>query len=133
MGTQTLVGNIKIVDIFPLQSKAGDFTIAAGIDMRQDIGFEAALAMVSIGAISGTPDSLQVGFVESDSSDLSNPTVIDGGALTTVAADTAYSFQLKRTKRYLGFKLDFTGGTTPSAYVHAVAILNNWAKPLPLV
>lgn len=129
---QQLNGNIKIVDIFPLASQVGDVNSSA-VDMIQDIGYESALAMVSIGAISGTPSSLKITFIESDASNLSNPTAVEGGAETTVAATTAYSFQLKRTKRYIGMKVDFTGGSTPSAYIHAVAILNNWAKPFPIV
>lgn len=129
--SQELRGRVKVADIYPLATVSGDST-GSGVDMRQDIGFEAALAMVSIGAITGTPTSLKVSFLESDASNLSNPTVVSGGAEVTVAADTAYQFQLKRSKRYIGMKVDFTGGTTPTAVVHAVALLNNWAKPFPL-
>jgi len=129
--SQELRGRIKVADIYPVATVSGDST-GTGVDMRQDVGFEQALAMVSIGAITGTPTSLKVSFVESDASNLGSPSVVDGGAEVTVAADTAYQFQLKRTKRYIGMKVDFTGGTTPTAVVHGVAVLNNWAKPFPL-
>jgi len=131
--SETLKNNIKIVDIYPLATITGDDT-GDSVDTHADVGFEQALGLVSIGAISGTPTSLKVSFIESDASDLgTTPTEVEGGAETTVVADTAYQFQLKRTKRYIGLKINFTGGTDPSAYVHASAILNNWAKPFPLV
>lgn len=130
--SQTLVNNIKVVDIYPVATVSGDST-GTGVDMHASGKFDAALAMVSIGAITGTPDSVKVSFVESDASNLGSPTVVAGGEETTVASDTAYKFQLNRTKRYVGMKVDFTGGTTPSAVVHGVAVLNNWAKPFPVV
>lgn len=124
---------ISVVDVYPVDTQAGDDTGVA-IDMQAKGGFQAALAMVGVGAITGAPTTVAVSFEESDAADFgSGVTVVEGGEAVNVAADTAYQFQLARSKRYIRMNIEFTGGTTPSAEVHGVAVLNNWAKPFNIV
>lgn len=126
---ETMNNPIKIVNLYTCDTQAGDDT-GETVDMQQGPGFETMLGLVSIGAITGTPTSVKVSFVESDTNDFASTSVVSGGAEVTVAADSQYSFQLKRTKRYIRMVLDFTGGTTPSAEVAAMGVLTNWAVPM---
>jgi len=124
-----MLRKIKVVDLYPIQVLTGDGQ-SAGVDFRQGEGYAGALVMLGVGNFTGTPTSVTAVIQESDTSDFSaGVTTMAGGAVTTLAADTAYTFEVKRTKRYGRILFDFTGGTSPSAELHAVAILNNWAMP----
>lgn len=126
---ETMKNKIKVHDLFPIQVQSGDGQ-SSGVDFRQGPGYEAALIMLAVGNFTGTPSSVTAVIEESDTSDFSSGvTTMAGGAVTTLTADTAYTFEVKRTKRYGRIRFDFTGGTTPTAELHAVAILNNWALP----
>lgn len=125
---------IKIVPLIPAASLS-ETTSGDGVDMRPSnyLGFEGALVRADIGAITGTPDSVKVKIEESDSSTFaSGNTVAEGGAEVTVEEETAYVFEVKRTKRYIRAVVTITGGSAPTAIVSAVAVLNNWAKPYNL-
>lgn len=119
---------ITIVNMLTNDAHSGDQN-GATVDMQQAGGYEAALALASVGAFTGTPTTVEIYFEEDDASNFASATVVEGGEATEVSADSQYSFQLKRTKRYVRAVLDFTGGTTPTAEVAIQGILNNWAKP----
>jgi len=130
---KTLENYIKVVDLIPNADQDADLDGSENpVDMQAGGGFDTVLALVSVGAITGTPDTVEVSFVEGDEADLSDATEIAGGAAVEVAEDTSYTFQLERSKRYVGAVLTFTGGTTPTAIVSAVGVLTNWARPFPL-
>lgn len=128
---KTLENYIKVVNLVPNQLIDDAFESDA-VDMQAAGTFDTALITVDVGAITGTPDEVAVSIIESDNSDLSSSSVIKGGDEVAVAAETGYTFQVERTKRYIGLSLAFTGGTTPDAQVSAIALLTNWARPFPL-
>lgn len=121
---------VSVKELLEVQVVSGDANSAI-VDLA---GYDTALVLVGVGNITGTPDSLVVTVQESDASDFgSGVTTIEGGAATTVAADTLYQFQVRRTKRYLRVNYNFTGGTTPTAESYAVALATNWATPFNIV
>jgi hypothetical protein len=126
---ETMKNPISIVDAVPIAVYTGDQNGAA-IDMHQGGDYEAALFLLGVGNFTGTPTTVTVAIYESDDAAFGTSSVAAGGAAQTVVADTAYRFQVKRTKRYLRPVVDFTGGTTPTAELHMSAILNNWAVPM---
>lgn len=133
---QTLHNNIKIALAVPLATQSVDLTGAETPVDTYGAGpetFDATLLTLNIGAITGTPTGVTVSIVESDAANMAGATVVDGGAPVTVVADTLYTFQLSRSKRYFGVTLTVAGGTTPTVEAAATALLNNWAKPLPIV
>lgn len=127
---QTMENSISVKELLEVQVVSGDANSAI-VDMA---GFDTALVLLGIGDITGTPDSLVVTIQESDASDFgSGVTTMEGGDATTVAADTLYQFQVRRTKRYMRVNYNFTGGSTPTAESFAEAIATNWAKPFNIV
>lgn len=119
---------ITIVDMLPIAVRTGD-GVSDAVDMYQGGDYETALVLLGVGNFTGTPDSVTAAVYESDDAAFGSSTVAAGGEAQTVVADTAYQFKVKRTKRYLRLVYDFTGGTTPTAELHASAILTNWAIP----
>lgn len=91
--------------------------------------YDSALVRVAVGNFTGTPDSLAVLVQESDTADFATPVTL---ATQTVVADTIYTLQVARTKKFIRAKADFTGGTNPTAELHVDAILCNWAIPMPV-
>ena len=120
---------VTIANLLTNDAHSGDQN-GASVDMQQAGGYEAALALVSVGAITGSPTGIEVYFEEDDDDQFGSATIVSGGAVTTIAADSQYSFELKRSKRYMRMVLNFTGGSTPTAEVAAQAVLNNWALPM---
>ncbi len=136
---QELRGNIKQVDLLPIQIITSTATgTGSAVDMTPSGGdrFDAMLVKVAIGNIAGdvAPTSVKVKIQESDSSTFgSGVTTAEGGDEVTVSADTVYTFQVKRAKRYTRVIATVTGGTNPTVEIHVSAILCNWAKPFPLL
>lgn len=127
---ETMKNSISVKELLEVQVVSGDDDSAI-IDMA---GYDTGLVLVGIGDITGTPDSLVITVQESDASDFgSGVTTIEGGDATTVAADTLYQFQVRRTKRYVRVNYNFTGGSTPTVESYAVALATNWAKPFNIV
>ncbi len=95
------------------------------IDTRD---FEEALAILNIGAVTGTSPTLAVTFEESDDSGMSGATTIAGAAFTSKTASAANKeytgrLNLKGTKRYV--RPVFTvGGTSPSFTLGAELVLS---------
>lgn len=131
---QTLTNNIKLVSVLTA-GVVDETTTTTGIDTHGNgsENFDSALVMASIGAITGTPTSVKIKVVESDSSNMSGATLAKGGDEITVSQNTMYSFQINRSKRYLAVVATITGGTTPEVIVSVNAILNNWATPYPII
>lgn len=125
---ETMKNPIAVVSMLTNDAHSGDQN-GDTIDMQQAAGYETALALASVGAITGSPTAVEISFEEDDASNFASATAVEGGEATEVAADTQYSFQLKRTKRYMRAVLTFTDGTTPTAEVAIQALLTNWAKP----
>jgi len=125
---ETMKNPITIVNMLTNDAHSGDQN-GATVDMQQAGGYETALALASIGAITGSPTSVAISFEEDDDSGFSGATTVEGGESTDVSANSQYSFQLKRTKRYLRAVVTFTGGTTPTIEAAIQGILANWAKP----
>lgn len=131
---ETLKNNISVVELVPCTTYDADLDGSENpVDMHADQTFQTVLAQASIGDITGTPDSVSLSFVEGDEADLSDASAIEGGDAVDVSANTAYTYQLNRTKRYIGAVLTFTNGTSPTAEVAVLGLLTNWAKPMPLV
>lgn len=127
---ETMRNSISVKELLEVQVLSGDANSEI-IDMS---GYDTALVLVGVGNITGTPDSLAVTVQESDAADFgSGVTAIEGGDAVTVAADTLYRFEARRTKRYMRVNYDFTGGTTPTVESYAVAVAANWAKPFNIV
>ena len=120
---------ITIVDAVPIAVYTGD-TNGAAIDMQQGPGYETALVHLGVGNFTGTPTTVTAAIYESDTANFASSSVAAGGAAQTLTADNDYQFQVKRTKRYMRVVFDFTGGSTPTAELHAVALLTNWAIPM---
>lgn len=128
---QTLQNAIRAVEFLRAQS-LGASANGAGVDMGGN-SFDSAFALVSVGAITGTPTSVTVKFEESDASDFgSGVTDMLGGAAVTVTQNTAHTFQLERRKRYARMVVTITGGTTPTVIIAGQGVLANWARPFTL-
>lgn len=96
--------------------------------------FDGGLVRVSVGNITGTPDTVAVSVQECDLVDFSSgATEVPGGEAFEVAADTSYTLELKRTKKFYRIYVNFTGGTNPTVELAAVAVLHNWATPAPIL
>lgn len=91
--------------------------------------YDTALVRIACGNIVNTPDSLAVIIQESDTADFASVATV---ASQTVEADTVYTLQVARTKKFIRAKADFTGGSSPTAELHVDAILCNWAIPMPV-
>lgn len=133
---KTLNGNIKHADMLTAQSLTAT-TTGTAIDMRNgnNEDFDTALVTALIGAIGGdvAPTSVKVKVIESDNSNLSSSSTMEGGDEVTVSASTNYRFQVRRTKRYIGVVVTITGGTNPTVIAGATGLLTNWATPFPVV
>lgn len=133
---QTLQDNIRIAQIVPAKIHT---TNLAGSETPVDCygvepeKFDSSLITVAIGAITGAPTGVTVSIVESDASNMAGATTINGGNAVTVSAGLLYTFQVLRTKRYIGVTLTVAGGTTPTVIASATALLTNWSNPLPIV
>ena len=132
---KSLGQNIQIKQLLPIQTLA-DSADGSAVDtlLGGGFSFDTALVNVEIGNL-GTQASTKVKIEESDSSTFaSGNTVAEGGAEVTVAADTSYKMEIKRTKRYLRAVVTMaTPGETPSAEIFIGAILWNAEKPFPVV
>ena len=110
-----------------------DNSVVAFSGGRDGEQFDGALVRVAVGDISGTPDSLTVAIYESDTADFASSSVAAGGVAQTMVANSSYSFEIERSKKFMRAVADFTGGTSPGAGIYAMAVLHNFAKPLPIV
>ena len=106
----------------------------AAIDTKvsEMVSYDTALALIEIGDITGTPDSVKVKIQESNVSDFgSGVNTVKGGDEITVAADHSYTKEIERTKRYLRIVVTTTGGTTPTVECFGALLLWNAARPYP--
>lgn len=94
--------------------------------------YDSALVRVAVGDIANTPDSLAISIEESDTADFAIATDAVGGEAFAVTADTEYTKQVIRSKKFIRAKVNFTGGSSPTAELHIVAVLCNWAVPFPI-
>jgi len=104
-------------------------TLSGGRDGEQ---YDTALVRIAVGNIANTPDSVAVIIQESDTADFASASTCLGGESQTVVADTIYTKQVTRTKKFIRASIDFTGGSSPTAEMHIDAILCNWATPFPV-
>lgn len=105
-------------------------TLSGGRDGEQ---YDSALVRVAVGNFTGTPDTVEVSITECDLADFSSgETECAGGEEFEVAADTIYTKQIVRTKKFIRAKVNFTGGTNPTAEMSVDALLTNWAVPMPV-
>ncbi len=126
--------NISPVELIPIQV-INATTPGAAVDsyLADGSSFDTALIKAAIGNL-GTQATTKVKIEEADDSGFAAPTTAEGGAEITASADTVYSFQIKRAKRYLRAVVTFTTpGATPSAEVHIDGILCNWDLPFPIL
>lgn len=125
--------NISLKKLLIAQDLAATAS-GTGVDMHGngEANFDAMLALVNVGAITGTPTSVKVKIEESDNISTSYG-VADGGEEITVVQNTQYSFQIKRAKRYIRVTVTIAGGTTPHVIISSDAIATNWAKPFPII
>lgn len=99
---------------------------------------ESALVLLSIGDITGTPTSVKVKIQECDDIGfVTSPTTALGGEEITITAlllrNSQQRFEVTATKRYLRAVVTFTGGSTPTAALAAIAVLSDIAVPYPVV
>jgi hypothetical protein len=129
----SLLHNISLKKLLTSQDLTAT-TNGTGVDMKAGSpeNFDAMLAIVNVGAITGTPTSVKVKIEESDTIG-SSYGVADGGTEITVVQNTEYSFQITRTKQYIRITVTIDGGTSPHVIIGAAGIATNWAKPLPIV
>lgn len=127
-----LNGYIKPVALL-INTDVTETVSGSAVDTKQGEQFETGLVRIIVGKITGTPTSVKVKIEESDSSTFaSGNTVIAGGEEVTVAQDTIYQKEIKRTKKYVRATVTVTGGTSPHAAIAVDAILCNWATPFPI-
>lgn len=130
MSQVTMKNAISIAQLIPLDALAAN-TDGAAVDMLQHQGYETALALLDVGAITGTPTSVTVVVEESDAEAFGSG--VETLASQVVAAETLYQLQVARTKRYIRARVTFAGGTDPTAEVSCQALLTNWALPFNIV
>lgn len=127
--------NIKPASLIPIQTINATMS-GSGVDTYLPDGssFDTALIRAAIGIL-GSQATTKVKIEESNASDFgSGVSVAEGGEEVTVAADSVYSFQVKRLKRYLRATITLTTpGGSPSAVVHVSGILCNWDIPFPIL
>jgi hypothetical protein len=105
-------------------------TLTGGRDGEQ---FDSALVRVAVGNIANTPDTLEISITECDLADFSDgETECAGGEEFEVAADTIYTKQIIRTKKFIRAKVNFTGGSSPTAELSVDAVFANWAIPMTI-
>jgi len=129
----SLTHNISLKKLLTAQDLAATAS-GTGVDMKAGApeNFDAALVLVNVGAITGTPTSVKVKIEESDAIG-SGYGVMDGGDEVTVVQNTQYSFQVARAKQYVRITVTIAGGTGPHVIIGSDAIATNWAKPFPIV
>ena len=125
---------VTVVEVVPLTIHDGDADAAlesAAVDMQQAGGYEAALVIAQLGAVGANVTALTLTIEEDDDSAFGSATVAEGGTATSVlAGDDTFTFQVKRTKRYIRAVLAVTEtGAADDVEIAVSAILNNWAKP----
>jgi len=138
---ETLQNNIKIVEVIPLTIHDGDSNTdlaSDAVDTYQTAdgpSFDSGLFIAQLGAVGADISALTLTIQEDDDENFSSPTTADGGAATDVSAgDSTFTFQVKRTKRYLRAYLAVTeDGAADDVEIAVSAVLNNWAKPYPTV
>ncbi|MFA5169088.1 MAG: hypothetical protein WC530_11230 [Candidatus Omnitrophota bacterium] len=126
--------NIKPVELLPIQTLA-DSANGSAIDthLADESSFETALIKAAVGDL-GSQATTKIKIQEDDDSAFSAPTTAEGGAEVTVSADSTYSFEIRRAKRYLRAVVTLTTpGATPKAEVHVSGILCNWDLPFPIL
>ena len=132
-----LVGEIKSVKFLkPTSITATASGSAIDTQVNDALSFETAYVTANVGAIGGdvAPTSVKIKIQESDSSTFaSGVTTAEGGDEVTVAADTQYVWQVRKTKRYLRETITVTGGTNPTALIGVTGLLTNWATPFPTI
>jgi hypothetical protein len=118
------------------EAMTGSGNVVSGANFtggRDGEQFETALVRVAVGDITGTPDTLEISITECDLADFSDgETECAGGEEFEVEADTVYTKEIQRTKKYIRAKVNFTAGTTPTAELSVEALLAKWALPLPI-
>lgn len=122
-----------------LTAAADGFSSATLTGGKDDIAScDSALVLLSIGDITGTPTSVKVKIQEAnDIGFATSPTTALGGEEITITATNALRnsmqrFEVSPTKRYLRAVVTFTGGSTPTAALAAMAILSDIAVPYPV-
>lgn len=125
---------ITVVEVVPLTIHDGDSDTelaSSAVDMQQAGGYENALVIAQLGAVGADISALTLHVEEDDDSSFSSPTTCEGGdAVDVSAGDAQFTFQVKRTKRYIRTYLTVTeGGAADDVEIAISAILNNWAKP----
>ena len=121
-----------VTTVAPITAAAGAIT-GATVDTR---GFGDAMAIVTVGVTSGTPDSFTVAAKLQESADDSSWADITGATITTVtaASKTAeINVELAKkaaSKRYIRAVVTpaFVGGTSPKIGVGAIVVLGNPEK-----
>jgi len=125
---------ITIVEVIPLTVHDGDSDTDLAsdeVDMQQAGGYENALVIAQLGAVGADVTALTLKIEEDDDSAFGSATDAEGGAAVDVSAgDATFTFQVKRTKRYIRALLEVTeDGAADDVEIAVSAILNNWAKP----
>lgn len=113
----------KLATLVTTVAKTATFSEGARVDIR---GFNDALLVFSIGAITGTTPTLSLQIEHGDASDGSDATNITGAveaSWTTVVPQVAH-LNLRGLKRYLSCT-GTVGGTTPSFLIGVHVILYN--------
>lgn len=115
------------------------FSAATFTGGRDDVSkSQSALVMLSIGDITGLPTSVKVKIQEADDIAFGTaPTTALGGEEITITAallrNSLQRFEVTAVKRYIRAVVTFTGGTTPTASLGAVALISDLAVPFPVV
>lgn len=131
---KTLNQEIRLVQLLPIQVIA-ETTNGSAVDTKvnNQFSFETALVNVEIGNL-GDQEDTKVKIEESDSATFATGnTEAAGGEEFTVSADTSYTKQIKRTKRYLRAVVTIGDGDTPQAEVFVGGLLCNAEIPMPIV
>lgn len=116
-----------VTTVAPISATAGAIT-GTTVDTR---GFGDGMAVISVGATSGTPDSFTVAAKLQESADDSTWSDISGATITTVtAANKTAEIKIElgskaASKRYVRAVVTpaFVNGTTPKVGVSAVIVL----------
>jgi hypothetical protein len=96
--------------------------------------FDGALVKALVGVFGANLTSVKVKIHESANSNGSSSTLAEGGDEVTFTEAGVANFQIRRTKRYLLAIVTMAAtGAGDTAPVAIVGILNNWAKPFPIV
>lgn len=139
---ETLKNNIRLVtfqapavldeDSSPITSTVIDTKeIAAG---QSSPSFDGALIRAIVGTFGADLTSVKIKIHESANSNGSSSTLADGGTEVTLTAAGEVVFQVKRTKRYLVAIITMAAtGAADTAPVCITGVLQNWAKPYPIV